>query len=261
MTRIVLSFDDGRKDNIEVAIPILKKYELKATFNIATGYVDGTIPKNLIPCANPPMSIPDVIKLHSEGHEIASHGNNHMNTVEDIKIGLEKLRKWFEVDNNYKWGFASPRSDLSITEVMNGSDEYRKMNIQYVRIGIDESYTACKKILRKVANITKSKYLYYRVFEKCLMDSTMQGRFVINSIPVMNGATITQLDYLIKKAIEKNKDCVLMLHSIVNKGDAYERDTWSWSREKFEILCKSLSKMQMDGKIEVCTNIEMKNYY
>lgn len=38
---LTITFDDGYADNAEIALPILNKYSLKATFFIATGYLDG----------------------------------------------------------------------------------------------------------------------------------------------------------------------------------------------------------------------------
>ena len=38
---VCITFDDGYLDNFEVALPILKRYELSATFFVATGYLDG----------------------------------------------------------------------------------------------------------------------------------------------------------------------------------------------------------------------------
>lgn len=40
---ICVTFDDGYKDNLEIAAPILKKYSIPATFFIATGFQDGSI--------------------------------------------------------------------------------------------------------------------------------------------------------------------------------------------------------------------------
>lgn len=38
---LAITFDDGYADNVDVALPILEKHALKATFFIATGYLDG----------------------------------------------------------------------------------------------------------------------------------------------------------------------------------------------------------------------------
>ena len=38
---LVVTFDDGYADNVEVALPILQRYGLKATFFIASGFIDG----------------------------------------------------------------------------------------------------------------------------------------------------------------------------------------------------------------------------
>jgi len=38
---LVITFDDGYADNVEIALPILNRYSLKATFFIATGFLDG----------------------------------------------------------------------------------------------------------------------------------------------------------------------------------------------------------------------------
>ncbi|AKH19708.1 polysaccharide deacetylase family protein [Sedimenticola thiotaurini] len=38
---LCITFDDGYADNVEVALPILKQFSLRATFFIATGFLDG----------------------------------------------------------------------------------------------------------------------------------------------------------------------------------------------------------------------------
>lgn len=42
---INFSFDDGRRDNFDIAYPILKHYDCPATFNITTGYITGEMKK------------------------------------------------------------------------------------------------------------------------------------------------------------------------------------------------------------------------
>lgn len=38
---VCITFDDGYQDNVEVALPLLKAYELPATFFVATGFLQG----------------------------------------------------------------------------------------------------------------------------------------------------------------------------------------------------------------------------
>lgn len=38
---VCITFDDGYADNVDVALPLLQRYQLHATFFIATGYLDG----------------------------------------------------------------------------------------------------------------------------------------------------------------------------------------------------------------------------
>ena len=39
---VAVTFDDGYGDNIDEAVPLLKKYEIPATFFVATGYIGGS---------------------------------------------------------------------------------------------------------------------------------------------------------------------------------------------------------------------------
>ena len=50
---INFSFDDGRRDNFDIAYPILKHYDCPATFNITTGYITGEMKKEALTHAEP----------------------------------------------------------------------------------------------------------------------------------------------------------------------------------------------------------------
>jgi len=43
---LAITFDDGYRDNLTVAVPVLKKYDMPATFFITTGFLDGGLMYN-----------------------------------------------------------------------------------------------------------------------------------------------------------------------------------------------------------------------
>lgn len=67
MPVVILTFDDGYKDNIENGLPILQKYNLKGVFFIITGFVG----------QDDYMNWDDIRKLKEAGMEIGSHAVTH----------------------------------------------------------------------------------------------------------------------------------------------------------------------------------------
>lgn len=76
-----ITFDDGYKDNFEVAAPILGRLGLPATFFVATGFI-GTefVPPWDQGLARQPgwMSWDQVQSLRDQGHEIGAHTDQHI---------------------------------------------------------------------------------------------------------------------------------------------------------------------------------------
>ncbi len=72
---ILLTFDDGYKDNYTNALPLLEKYKMKGDFAIITG---GTNTADY-------MSTDNLKDLIAKGHSIASHTVNHCTTAIKIK--------------------------------------------------------------------------------------------------------------------------------------------------------------------------------
>ncbi len=86
---VVLTFDDGWKNQYTNALPILEKYGYTASFAIVTNLRGGGY-----------MSWDDVKSLHAKGFEISSHSENHFNLTkisdEKLKIEIEGSKKILE---------------------------------------------------------------------------------------------------------------------------------------------------------------------
>lgn len=251
---INLSFDDGRKDNYDIAFPILKKYGLTATFNISTAYVDGTINSKDSPCINPAMTVDEVIKLNNCGFEIACHGDCHKNDWNDVVSGLSKLRIWLGWDENYKPGFASPESNLSSDEIKKKKDKFGNL-FAYMRIASYSKESMAIRIIRKIAHISHSKNLYSRAFVDNI--GGIKDGFIAVSVPIINQATIDQVIAIVKYAIKAKRDVILMFHSIVPRDDIYASDMWSWEAGKFDKLCHWLKEEADAGHFDVLRTMDL----
>lgn len=69
--RIALTFDDGRLDNYDYAVPILERFGFKAVFYVIVGLIGNEF--RGAPC----MDATVLRELVSLGHEIGSHGLDH----------------------------------------------------------------------------------------------------------------------------------------------------------------------------------------
>ena len=256
-TRVVLSFDDGRGDNYRIAVEELLPRNLKATFNITTGYINGNISEKDAPCENPPLTVGDVQELGKyEEFEIAGHGHKHLNTLEDWKKGIDVLTDW--LGNKWKKddciGIASPHSGMSTEAVRMLQNELDDMKIKYVRIGLSNQKELLQRIINKLAGKLKSKQLFYWANKKSIR--TIGNDLVVYSIPVLHTHTIEQIIYTIEKAISKKQDVVLMFHSILKKGEEFYDSMWTWDYEKFVQLCDYLVKLRSQQKIEISTTMD-----
>jgi len=81
---IALTFDDGYKDNLEEAIPVIEQFGFNATFFITTSLL-GSIKKKRIWQIWKYLSLDDIRYMHSRGHDVGSHAIHHCN--------LKKLKK------------------------------------------------------------------------------------------------------------------------------------------------------------------------
>lgn len=130
---VVITFDDGYRDNLIEALPILKEIDLTATFFVATGFV-GTgreFPHDLRGSVAdervhfPKLTWDDLRMMEEEGFEVGSHTVNHANmgsanreVVErEMEISLEMLNQKLGAKPrafSFPWGKPQDISDWAI---------------------------------------------------------------------------------------------------------------------------------------------------
>lgn len=253
---ISLSFDDGRSDNVAVLQNILIPRELPATFNITTGYVDGSFDPGDKFGRKQALCVQDVVAMSKiDFVEIAMHGDKHLNTVEDMAVCAEKLCSWRNSEQEYFFcGIASPHSELDVSsakELKRGLIQLG-VNISYIRISENKTDSVFEKILRKVYARTRNSKIY--AWSRC--NSLMKTcDDVVYSVPVTRDRTIEEIKSLIDLCIQKRSALTLMFHSIV--PDVSKEDMWSWDTSQFEKICDYLKAMQLEGKLLVCKTREI----
>ena len=251
--KVVISFDDGRKDNYRIAEKILKPLQIPATFNITTSYImDEDVIK---PCRNKPLSKAEVVELSKcPLFEIAGHGHEHQNNIDNLILGINDLKEWCQSDEIM--GLASPNSQICEMCIKADRHIYEENQIRYIRIGDRiKTYTFIKKWIRRLNRILKDPRIFYWVYKETLLDK--EDGYILYSIPVLQDVNSLEILYIINKAIYHKKSVILMFHSVVKEGEAYYRDRWSWDYDEFLKLCKTLKNYERQGKLKLSKTIEM----
>ena len=126
-TPVLFTFDDGYRDNAEIAAPTLEEFGYRAIFFVSTAFISGDrgiVARFRNYAGLPNMTWDQLGQLSERGHEIGLHGHVHPNYArlsfeearEDIERSLECIRSQIGVmPTRFAYPFGQPhhtRSDL-----------------------------------------------------------------------------------------------------------------------------------------------------
>lgn len=251
MIKIAFSFDDGRMDNYYVAKEILKPRNIKASFNITSGYVMNEINDKDKPSEHIPMTFNQLNELyHDDLFEIAGHGYLHNNNHQNLIFGNNHLKKILN-DKSDIVGIASPHSEFDLNSLEKFKEICKKNDIKYLRTSyFFKSNSFYYRALRKINRKLNIPQLFYYVYKNS--NVKQNDTFLFHSVGIIKDTKLKEIKYLVTKAIEEDKNFILMFHSILEHNEKFYDDLFSWDRNDFIELCDFLVGLQKNKKIEIC---------
>lgn len=242
---IVLSVDDGCSDTARLAAELEKRC-LPATFNIVTGWVDGSVETK-----SPHVTVDELKQMHETGlFEIAGHGDVHTNDNVDVMRGNDKLTEWLGLE---EIGFASPGSGMTAEYIRQSGDKYKSMDITYIRTGSypieDQKH---RELIEKAKRNGRSGYILdnipYTVFE---FDS-----MAVPSVVVVNQTPLSCIKELAGFTAEEGLCTVFMFHAVRKEGERGYESTWSYDFDKFCDFADYLCELRDGDAVEILTNMD-----
>lgn len=243
---ITISVDDGRKDAFRLWQEILTKYNIPATFNIVTGWVDTSNSGE-----SGSITMEQLKEMYkSELVEIAGHGHTHKNTDEDILKGKRLLYEWLGIKDQ-TIGFASPGSDMKNDYIKSNGERLRKMGFLYIRSGrsIEQPTNWHENIRERIKDYAVSDY----VVENVNQMTRGFGNMCVNSVIVFNHTTVEELKQLTEIAAQEKAYITFMFHSVAKSGEKHHGDLWSFDYDKFSQFAEYLKEKRQKGEIEILT--------
>lgn len=220
---VSITFDDARANFARNAVPILQRYGLLATTFAVTGWSDGTWtpPEGYMIVPDGPCKVDELKHCHSQGFEIAAHGDTHANTEADLVACVNKLKMWGLTRNAQVETFASPENVLTLSNLPTNQQWYKRSGLNTARTGF-QSISTAKNALNNIPYPPVHQY------------------FLTSNI-VYASDTLATLQPVIMDAIMNKRWCILQFHSILfSNEDGYGDDIWYWDAENFRKLCEWL---------------------
>ena len=237
-----ITFDDGYADNYTVALPILLKHKLSATFFIATGFLDGgrmwndTIIESVRACQN---SLLDLQPIDLGVHRVNTDQEKRVAIAAMIaKVKYRAIRERIEITSRIQsLAKASPSNDLMMT-----SRQVKEMREAGMQIG---AHTVSHPIL---ASIDLAEARYEMSESKTFLENLLRERVSLFAYP--NGKP--SVDYLtehVSLARELGFDAAVSTSqgSARSGVDLYQLPRFTpWDRSKLRFAIRSLKNLRND---------------
>lgn len=242
MKKIIFSFDDGLLDFYENVFPVLKKYKIKATLNVITGFTDKTVKTNYNCC-----SVSQLQEMLEYGIELTNHSNDHLfpESLNGYDKAQKKLRGWFPECKIS--GVVTPYTQA----VPDNFSKWCKLNkIKYVRLGETEHLNSIQRFLTKTRIISRFRFYCHNNSHY----SKNKGIVVVNSFPVFENKSVDYYARIISLC-HLRPNITLFFHSIVKDeteiGKCIYPET-AWTVSKFEELIKWI----LNNGYKICRQID-----
>lgn len=147
---LAITFDDGYADNAEIALPILKKFALRATFFIATGFLDGGRMWNdtvIEAVRNLPAGDLDLSEKKL-GHYSLNSWNDRHNAYSSIIKKIKHLPQG-ERQSLVEWIASLVPNGLVTKDLMMRSEQVEELHRNHMEIG---GHTVTHPILSSVSD-------------------------------------------------------------------------------------------------------------
>lgn len=218
MKKIVLSFDDSRLDFYTNVFPLLKEFNVPATLNVITDFVNHPSGYSFPSGNDEAMTREQIVECYETGLvEMACHGHTHKNTKEDVVENLRCLRNMI---GDCKIGFASPTSAVT-WENKNAYglwDLVEQGELSYIRSGIrirrEGKFYALLNVLDSRLH---SDRLFWYLNKRTINPARLKVPF-LGSTTVHSYTKPHQIKHFIKKA-KSDSSIVLMFHSVKKCGE------------------------------------------
>ena len=252
MKYVTLSFDDGRKDNLSVASPILRKYDCKATVFCVTGFVDGTWThsKDIWKSVGDHLTVDDIRQMSTQGWEIGLHGDTHITAPQDWETAVGKLKQWGLFSG--KVSFSIPNSNYTRDDLNRIYESDLGNEIDCIRAGRRIRTKDPRNILLYGLYRVFRFQWAYNLFNKPSVNNVRDlARRDVRSVVIKRTDSPQMIERFIDSAADDSW-IVFMLHSILPKSDSlYSADSWTWSDESFASLVDYLHDAECKGQLQV----------